>query len=195
MMANLNLDKNRTAVIASELSKGNYANNQMAQERNLIGNARKVIDAARAAGIPVIHVTIGFREGYPEINDRNKLFRMIKESGGLKAGSEHVAFHDDVKPAPGEVVVSRPRVNPFYNSELESILKARDIDTVAVMGMLTNFSVETTVRHAADADYRVILLEDCCASQRREDHDWTIENFLSRLADIASSDDFVESVR
>src|SRR3990172_8153743 len=131
-VANLNLDKGRTAVIASELSKGNYANSQPAQEKNLIGNARKVMDAARAAGIPVIHVTIGFREGYPEVSDRNKLFSMIKRNGLLKAGSDHLQFHDDVKPAPGDVVVSRPRVNPFYNSELETILRARNVDTVAV---------------------------------------------------------------
>lgn len=194
-MSDLNLDKSRTAVIASELTKGNTANNQMAQERDLIGNARRVMDAARAAGIPVIHVTMGFREGYPEVSDRNKLFKMIKDHGILKAGSEQVEIRDEVKPLPGEVVVSRPRVNPFYNSELESILKARNIDTVAIMGIVTNFSVEAAARYAADADYRVIILEDCCASSRREDHDWTIQNVLSRLVDIASSQDFVESVR
>ena len=63
------------------------------------------------------------------------------------------------------------------------------------MGMITNFSVEATVRYAADADYRVILLEDCCAAPQKGDHDWTIQNVLSRLAEIASSEDFVESVR
>jgi nicotinamidase-related amidase len=194
-MPNLNLDKSSTAVIASELTKGNTANNQMAQERDLIGNARRVMDAARAAGIPVIHVAMGFREGYPEVSDRNKLFKMIKDNGILKAGSEQVEIRDEVKPLPGEVVVSRPRVNPFYNSELESILKARNIDTVAIMGIVTNFSVEAAARYAADADYRVIILEDCCASGRREDHDHAIKYVLSMIADIASSQDFVESVR
>jgi len=195
-MANLNLDRSKTAVLSMDLFKG-MANNPMVQERNTMGNARKVLDAARVAGVPVIHVVIGFREGYPEVSDRNKLFGgMIKKNGLMRMGGEQVEIHDLVKPAPGEVVVNRPRINPFYNSELPSLLKAKDIETVVLMGISTNFVVEAAVRHAADADYRVIVLEDCCASHARaEDHDWTIQNVLSRLVDVASSDDFVESVR
>ena len=78
-MPNLILDRNTTAVIASELNKQNVASKQTAQERDIIGNARRVMDAARAVGIPVSHVTGGLREGYPEVNERNKLFTMMQE--------------------------------------------------------------------------------------------------------------------
>lgn len=193
-MPNLTLDRNTTAVIASELSKQNVANRQTAQERNIIGNARRVMDAARAAGIPVIHVTVGLREGYLEVNERNKLFAMIKDRGILRAGSEEMEIHDGVKAAPDEIVINKTRVSPFYGTELESVLRARNVDTVVIMGIETNFSVEAAVRYAADADYRVVLLEDCCAAQRQEDHDWTVQSILSRLADVASSEDFVASL-
>jgi len=177
------------------LFKGVAAHTQMAQERDTIGKARKVLDAARAASVPVIHVVIGFREGYPEVSDRNKLFSVFKQNGIFKMGSEQVEIHDDVKPAPGEVVVSRPRVNPFYNSELGSILRAKHVDTLVLMGVPTNIIVESTARWAADADYRVIILEDCCASFNVEAHDWTLKNILPLLVDVASSDDFLESIR
>lgn len=194
-MANLNLDKTRTAVLAVSFFKGTTANCPMIAERNTLGNARRVMEAARAAGVPVIHVVMGFRDGYPEVSDRNKLVGNIKRGGGFKLGSEQVELCDEVRPLPGEVVVNRPRINPFYNSELEAILRARGADTVAIMGVASHLPVAAAVRWAADADYRVILLEDCCASQRREDHDWVVQRIFPQWADVVSSDDFVESIR
>ena len=192
-MRELSFDKTRTAVIASELFQRN-AGNKMVQERNTMENAKRVMDAARANGIPVIHVTIGFREGYPEVSDRNKLFSMIKANGSLKAGSDNVEFHELVRPAPGEVVVSRPRVNPFFGSELESVLRAHDVETIFIMGMSTIFSVEAAVRYAADLDYQVFLVEDCCAASRQEEHDWAVENVISRMAEVTTSQEFADSL-
>ena len=194
-MANLNLNKGTTAVLAISFFKGTAANSSMLKERNTLGAARKVMDAARTANVPVIHSVMGFREGYPEVSDRNKLFSRIKESGGFRIGSDAMEICDEVKPALHELVVSRPRINPFYNSELQSILSAGNIDTLAIMGVATQLPVAAATRHAADADYRVVVLEDCCAAPQIELHDWIIENVLSRLAEIASSRDFVESVQ
>ena len=195
-MPDLNLDKSRAAVLSMDLFTG-VAANPMVQERNTLGNAQKVLGATRAAGVPVIHVVIGFRKGYPEVSDRNKLFGgMIKSNSLLQLGSEQVEIHNEVKPVAGDLVVSRPRINPFYNSELMSVLKARDVDTLVLMGVSTNLVVESTARYAADADFRVIILEDCCASHGgAADHDWTLTRVLPMLVDIASSADFLESIR
>ncbi len=194
-MPNLNLSKSGTAVLSMGLFQGVPSHTAMAGERNTIGKAKGVLAAARASGIPVVHVVIGFREGYPEVSDRNKLFSQFKENGIFRIGSEQVKIHENVKPALGEVVISRPRVNPFYNSELESILRAKEIDTLVLMGVPTNIIVESTARWAADADYRVIILEDCCASFSVEAHDWTLTRVLPMLVDVASSADFLESIR
>ena len=194
-MSNLNLNRAGTAVLSISFFKGIIANSPMIRERDILGNARKVMNAARAARIPVIHAVMGFRSGYPEVSDRNKVFSRIKQSGGFRLGSDAMEICNEVKPALHEVVVSRPRINPFYNSELQSILSAGNIDTLAIMGMATQLPVAAATRHAADADYRVVLLEDCCAAPQVELHDRIIENVLSRLAEIASSRDFVESVQ
>ena len=157
--------------------------------------ARKVMDAARMANVPVIHSVMGFREGYPEISDRHKVLSSVKRNGGFKLGSEAMEICDEVKPTAREVVVNRPRINPFYNSELESILRAQNIDTIVIMAVATHLPVTAAVRHAADADFRVILLEDCCAAFQEEQHDWIIQNVVSRLAEIATSEDFTLSVQ
>ncbi len=194
-MPDLNLNNMRTAVLSLGLFQGVPAHTAMAGKRDTIGKAKGVLAAARAADITVIHVVIGFREGYPEVSSRNKLFSQFKENSIFRIGSEQVEIHEDVRPAPGEVVISRPRVNPFYNSELESILRAKEIDTLVLMGVPTNIIVESTARWAADADYRVIILEDCCASFSVEAHDWTLTRILPMLVDVASSADFRNSIR
>ena len=98
-------------------------------------------------------------------------------------------------PVSGDIVVRRPRVNAFYGSDLESILCSKEVDTLVLMGVATNWVVEATARYAADADYRVIVLEDCCAGLSVEAHDFSIGNILSRIGEVSNSTGFLEYVR
>ena len=88
----------------------------------------------------------------------------------------------------------KPRMNAFYGSELSTLLAARDIETIAISGVSTGFVVESTARYAVDADYRVIVLEDCCAAASPEEHERALAS-MAPLVHILSSADFLASIR
>ncbi|NIO10729.1 MAG: isochorismatase family protein [Deltaproteobacteria bacterium] len=107
--------------------------------------------------------------------------------------NEMLKVVDEVKPIENEPVVLKPRVNPFFGTALESMLRSRDVDTVVLMGVATEFVVEAGCRHASDADFRVIVLKDCCASFSDEAHKASL-NVMDHLATLATAADFCESV-
>ena len=92
-----------------------------------------------------------------------------------------------------EPEIIKPRVNAFYGSELELLLQSRDIDTLVLMGVTTEMVVESTARQAMDSDYRVIVLEDCCASSQQAYHDNSIL-VMDRMAEISNSQEFVQTL-
>ncbi len=79
----------------------------------------RTIGTARAAGIPVIYVLVGFRQGYPEVSDRNKGFSAIAARGGVVIGDPAKAVHPDVALEAGEVVVTKRRVSAFSGGDLK----------------------------------------------------------------------------
>ncbi len=85
----------------------------------------------------------------------------------------------------------RRAISAYAGSDLAARLTSRDINTVVVAGIPTQWAVEGTVRDAADRVYRVVVLEDCCASGLMRRHAAATEN-IQRLAIVASSRDFCE---
>ncbi|MBX6365537.1 MAG: cysteine hydrolase [Gemmatimonadetes bacterium] len=160
----------------------------------LLERARRVLDAARAAGLAVIYVVVAFREGYPEVSERNALFARLKASGRLVLGTPGAEIAPAVAPAPGDVTVVKRRVGAFHGTDLEVILRARGIDTLVLFGIATSGVVLSTVRHAADADYRLVVLADCCADADAEVHRCLVEKVFPRQATVVSSDAFLEAL-
>src|SRR5258706_16242102 len=80
---------------------------------------RQAIGATRTAGVPVIYVVVGFRDGYPEISPRNKIFGRIAHTSGLAAGDDATQVHPEVAPEAGDIVVTKRRVSAFAGSDLD----------------------------------------------------------------------------
>ena len=194
-MKDLKLDVSKTAVLAMDFQERIVSMNATAKERGVMQRAKAVLDDARQAGLPIIHIVIQFREGYPEVSSRNRMFSGVKQMGLFVIGQEETNIHKDLDPVEGDIVVSRPRVNAFYNSDLQSILTSKEVNTLVLMGIATNWVVEGTARYATDADYRVIVLEDCCAGISVEAHDFSITNILSAIAEVSSSEEFLANLK
>ncbi len=146
----------------------------------LLERTAKLIDAARKAGMKVIYVVVGFRAGYPEVSPRNASFGPLRESGRFAEGSPGMEVHPAVAPRAGEVVVTKHRVSAFAGTDLDMILRANGIETLVLAGIATSGVVLSTVRHAADADYRVVVVEDCCADRDAEVHRVLTEKVFAR---------------
>ena len=83
--------------------------------------------------------------------------------------------------------------SPFFGTNLESILRSRDIDTVVLIGVATEFVVESAARHAADVDFQVIVLENFCAGFSDETHRVSL-HIMNNFAWLATSADFLQSI-
>jgi biuret amidohydrolase len=194
-MASLDLDRAKTAVLSMDVQKGPVRRSAMFKERNVGQAAKSVLEAARKGGILVIHIVIDHQPAY--YSPKNLFLQKVRIpilSAPAVNVTELLEIVDEVKPVDDEPVIRKPRMNPFFGTALESMLRSRDIDTVVLMGVATEFVVEAAVRHAADADFRVIVLADCCASFSEEAHRASLR-VMDHLATLATASDFLESVR
>jgi nicotinamidase-related amidase len=193
-MANLNLDRAKTAVLSMDVQNGPVRRSAMFRERNVGQAAKRVLEAARKAGVLVVHAAIDHQPAF--YSPKNKFLQKVRipilSASGINV-AELLEIVDEVKPVGDEPVIRKPRVSPFFGTGLDSMLRSRDIDTVVLMGVATEFVVEAAARHAADADYRVIVLEDCCASFSEEAHRASL-HIMDHIATLATSADFLESV-
>jgi nicotinamidase-related amidase len=156
---------------------------------------RAAADAARAAGIPVIYVVVGFRPGYPEISARNKMFSGVAQRAGAAFSEETAQVHPDVAPEPGDIVVTKRRVSAFAGSDLEMVLRAGEIDHLVLAGVATSGVVLSTVRQAADLDFGLTVLADGCLDADAEVHRVLTEKLFPQQADVLTVADWVSATR
>jgi nicotinamidase-related amidase len=147
-----------------------------------VGRVRTAVDSAHARGIPVIYVVVGFRAGAPEVSARNKAF-----SRAIQQGAAFGDARPAIPPADGDVVVVKRRVSAFTGSDLEVVLRAKGIQHLVLAGIATSGVVLSTLREAADKDYRITVLSDLCADTDAEVHNVLITKVFPRQSDVISS--------
>jgi nicotinamidase-related amidase len=153
--------------------------------------------AARQSGIPVIHVQVGFRPGSPEISSRNALFAAVKSSPQWQKmfAGDSGALHPVVAPMGDEIVVTKHRVSAFAGTDLEMILRAQEIDTLVLLGVATSGVVLSTLLDAADADFRLAVVPDCCADRDPELDACLKQRFFPTRAAVADAAEMVDLMR
>jgi nicotinamidase-related amidase len=158
----------------------------------LLDRATGVLDNARDLGIRVIHVHVGFRPGFPEVNPRNAMFGAILSSPERRKMFEGggADIHAAVAPINDEVIITKHRVSAFSNSDLDMTLRANDIDTLVMYGIATSGVVLSTLVDAADRDYKIFVIKDCCADQDAELHDALIDRYFPKRGVVITSEEF-----
>jgi nicotinamidase-related amidase len=138
---------------------------------------------------------VRFREGYPEISARNRMFAAIRQAGAaMSETSAATAIHPAVAPQPGDIVVTKRRVGAFTGSDLEVVLRAQNIDHLVLTGIATSGVVLSTLRAAADMDYRLTVLSDCCADGDDEVHRVLLTKVFPRQADVLTAAEWVAAL-
>ncbi len=155
--------------------------------------SRNALNAARRAGWTIAHMHIVFAQDYSDLLRNCRLFLKTETLGALKRGSWGAAAYEGFEPADGEIFVTGNANSAFRRTDLEAQLRERGVERVNVMGLATQFSVEHTVRDAADMGYRVRILANCCASGDMEAHHASLRT-LTLLADVVSSDSVFEKI-
>ena len=157
--------------------------------------ADRAAQAARAAGIPVMFVRVGFRPGYPETAESNVAFAAVSKSGDLMT-QDHPAtqVHASLGPRPEEPVIVKRRVSAFSGSDLDVLLRGAGADTLVLAGIATSGVVLSTLRQAADLDYRITVLADACADGDPEVHRVLTEKVFPRQALVTATDEWIASL-
>ncbi len=150
--------------------------------------SRVLIETAREKGWAIVHIHIAFAADYSDLPRNCRQFKAVAEVGAVKRGSWGAAAMEGFEPDAGDVALVHSCNNGFHGTGLDDVLRGRGIDMIAVMGLATQFSVEHTVRHAADLGYFVTVVRDCCASANAAAHAASLD-VMSYLADIADSRD------
>jgi len=184
----------RSAVLSMDVQTGIVS--IYAKDGGLVDRAANVLRRARQAGMLVVHIRIGFRPNLPEVSSRNLLLAAIKASPRHQQLFEGAigAIHSQVAPEPDDIVITKHRVNAFAGTELDLLLRARDIETLVLFGIATSGVVLSTLLHAADADYRLIVVKDCCADLDQEVHACLIDKVFPRQAMVVSASELVEAM-
>jgi nicotinamidase-related amidase len=148
------------------------------------------VRAARGHAVPVIHVVVGFRPGLPEVSARNQAFSSAKQ--------QRPAYLSDPRPAitpeGSDLVVTKRRVSAFTGSDLEIVLRAGEIDHLVLCGIATSGVVLSTLREAADKDYRCTVLADLCADPDAEVHAVLTGKVFPRQARVMNAADWVATL-
>jgi len=191
----LAIDPAHTAVLSMDMQNGIVAA-FAAGDPEFVPRAAGVLCRCRAAGLTVIHIQVGFRPGFPEISPRNLLFQAIRTSERHQQlfQGNNSAIHPALGPEPDDIAVTKHRVGAFAGTDLEMILRARDIDTLALFGIATSGVVLSTLLDACDSDYRLIVLRDCCADQDAEVDACLFDKVLPRRGTVTTAAEFLEAL-
>jgi nicotinamidase-related amidase len=158
-----------------------------AQSDSVVQTLREAISVARRASIQVIFVRLGFRNGAPEVSDRNRIFSALIKNFDMAEGSRATQVHSDIEPQDGDVVVTKKRVSAFTGSDLEVILRSREVSELVLSGIATSGVVLSTLRQAADLDYRITVLSDGCTDADDEVHKVLTEKVFPRQANVITA--------
>jgi ureidoacrylate peracid hydrolase len=158
----------------------------------MIPNLTGIIDQARRVGLTIIYI----RTTHSDWTDTASWIYRTSQKSGLstcREGSWGAEFYDGIAPLPTERVVIKHRYSAFINTDLNTVLKARGIQSVLVCGVATNVCVETTARDGYMYDYYVTMIDDCSAAYDAKLHMSTLENIRRHFGLVASSNQIIET--
>ncbi|MGX1810493.1 cysteine hydrolase family protein [Nocardia sp. NPDC055321] len=161
-----------TALIIGDIQRGITDNYPFAA--GVVPPLTALVPRARAAGVPVVFVRFALRVNAADLPPGNAQFRAFFDAGDTfhegSPGTE-VTLPVDAR----DIVVTKRRASAFAGTDLDLVLRAHRVDTLAIAGVATSAMVAATCYDAADRDYRVTVLRDGCADEDAVVHDFFMD--------------------
>jgi len=191
----LQLDPSRSALIIQDLQNdvmidgGAFADSGApahATAQNVVGNVADLAAGCRAAGVPVIHIWYIVEPGAVGLKQNAPLFQGVKEANALVRGTWGAAPAEGLEPQDGDHVVEKMRMNGFYETRLDILLRGLGADQLIISGAWTNMSIEHTARHGADAGYEVVVASDGTSTTGEEWQNAALNYAMTNVAKVAT---------
>jgi gluconolactonase len=202
-MADRKLNAKKTALIIQDLQNdiitegGAFASSGApahAKKQNVVENVKNLATAMRKAGAIVIHIHYIVEPGAPGLKLNAPLFRGLAESKAVVRGTWGAAPAEGLEPQKGDILVEKMRMNGFHGTKLETILQGYGIDSLVITGAWTNFSIEHTARHGADAGYEVVVATDGTSTVSDEWQNAGINFALQNIADRLNCQEIIQAL-
>ncbi|MFT3698801.1 MAG: isochorismatase family cysteine hydrolase [Kofleriaceae bacterium] len=189
----MQLERDRTALLVMDLQKEIIP---MLGDKGpaLLERTASLIKAARTANIPVIYVVVGFRHGYPEVSPNNVGFSAAKASGRMQ-GVTAADIDSRVAPTGDEPTVIKRRVNAFWQTDMDMILRAKGVTHLMLTGVSTSGVILSTSTYAADADYKLTIVKDCVMDTDEEVHRVLIEKILAKRSQMTTAEEVIAALQ
>ena len=183
------INPHHTALLVMDFQKAIL--NHLTNSDDIVARAVDAIRTARLHGIQVGYVWVAFAASdYAGIPAANKSFAQLAgRAGFMHVDAPETAVDDRVAPVPGDVVVRKTRVGAFSTTDLDAQLRGREINTLVLAGISTSGVMLSTVRDAADRDYRLFVLSDATADPDLEVHELLIRKVFPRQAYVIATAD------
>lgn len=163
------------------------------RERDVLSAAKRVLEAARDAGVKVFHVRLAFDPTYGLRTNRLARFDGYPANQKMKRGNPEAEFVAELAPLEGEPVIDKGAVNAFIGTPLRDVLAADGISHVVLGGIATHLVVESTARHASDSGLQVSIVEDLCAAPDPAVHEFAIATTLPLFGTVTTADEVIGS--
>jgi len=163
------------------------------KETKMLDNTVKLVAAARAKGVAIMHAPIMFAPGYGEISAHPYgILKGVVDGKAFVKGSWGAAIVDALTPKDGDIVIEGKRgLDTFASTNVDFILRSKGIKTVAIGGFLTNCCVESTMRTAYEHGFEVVTLTDCTAATSPEEHRNALKYDFPMFSKPMPSSDFL----
>ena len=166
-----------------------------ATSQNVVANVKGLAEAARSAGVPVIHIWYIVDEGATGLKQNAPLFQGVKDANALVRGSWGAAPAEGLEPQDGDHVVEKMRMNGFYDTRLDILLRGLGVETLIITGAWTNMSIEHTARHAADAGYRAVVASDGTSTVDDEWQNAALNYAMQNVALVATCAEIASALK
>lgn len=218
----VSFDLNKTAVIVVDMQNDFGAENGMFHRAGIdismiqaaVAPTAKVLTAAKLSRIPIIYLKMGFHADLSNAGSKDSPNYMRHQMLGVGAvvqapddSTSRILIRDTwntdiltaLAPQPEDIVLYKHRFSGFYETELDTLLKQRDIKHLIVTGCTTSVCVDATIRDAMYRDYSCILLEDCTGEpigngMTRSNHDASLLTIEVLLGWVSSSEEFIRAL-
>jgi nicotinamidase-related amidase len=181
----------KTALVVIDLQKGIAAFPTVHPMRDVIATTARLVEAFRAAGLPVVLVTVGFS---PDGGDR---FRSRTEvpPRTLPASPDYSQLVPELSPKPGDLLITKRQPNAFYGTELDLQLRRRQVTGIVLTGVATSSGVDSTARAAHERAYNLTFASDAITDTDPAAHDFVMKKIFPRFGEIDTTDAILKLLR
>lgn len=179
------MQNNMTALLVMDVQGATVP--MLTDRKNYFSSLNHAISQARKNDVPVIYGIVAFRKGFPEVSPNNKFFQSVNSGGKGFDSKEATTIDSAVMPLEGDLVFTKRRISSFAGSDLEVILRSKGITHLVLTGLSTSGVVLSTLREAADKDFQITVLADCCADRDEEVHRVLLTKIFPRQATVMNA--------